>query len=36
MSVTEGLVWLTARTPDNIVVDLPDVSDSTLQGFARG
>lgn len=35
MSTTEGLVWLTARTPDNIVVDLPDVPDSMLKDFAR-
>lgn len=35
MSTTEELVWLTARTPDNIVVNLPDVDDSTLEGFTR-
>jgi len=35
MSTTERLVWLTARTPDNIVVNLPDVDDSTLQGYTR-
>jgi uncharacterized RmlC-like cupin family protein len=35
MSVTEDLVWLTARTPDNIVVNLPDVDDSTLEGYRR-
>ena len=35
MSVTEDLVWLTARTPENIVVNLPDVDDSTLEGYAR-
>lgn len=35
MSVTEDLVWLTTRTPDNIVVNLPDVDDSTLEGYAR-
>lgn len=35
MSVTEDLVWLTARTPDNIVVNLDDVDDSTLDGFRR-
>lgn len=35
MSTTEELVWLTARTPDNIVVNLPDVDDSTLEGFVR-
>lgn len=35
MSVTEELVWLTARTPDNLVVDLPDVDDATLEGYRR-
>jgi uncharacterized RmlC-like cupin family protein len=35
MSVTEQLVWLTCRTPDNIVVNLPDVDDSTLEGYRR-
>ncbi|WP_158811790.1 cupin domain-containing protein [Beijerinckia sp. L45] len=36
MSLTEDLVWITARTPDNIVVNLDDVPDSTLAGFVRG
>ncbi|SIO67043.1 Uncharacterized protein, RmlC-like cupin domain [Bradyrhizobium erythrophlei] len=35
MSVTEELVWLTARTPENIVVNLPDVEDATLEGYHR-
>lgn len=35
MSTTEELVWLTARTPDNIVVNLEDVSDDVLAGFRR-
>ncbi|AZI66114.1 cupin domain-containing protein (plasmid) [Rhodococcus qingshengii] len=35
MSTTEELVWLTARTPDNIVVNLPDVDDSTLEGYTH-
>jgi uncharacterized RmlC-like cupin family protein len=35
MSTTRDLVWLTARTPDNIVVNLPDVDDSVLAGFRR-
>ena len=35
MSVTEELVWLTARTPENIVVNLDDVDDSTLDGYRR-
>ncbi|RYE87054.1 MAG: cupin domain-containing protein [Hyphomicrobiales bacterium] len=33
MSTTEDLVWLTTRTPDNIVVNLPDVTDDSLQGY---
>lgn len=35
MSTTEDLVWMTCRTPDNIVVNLPDVPDAALQGFRR-
>lgn len=35
MSVAEELVWLTARTPENIVVNLDDVDDSTLAGYRR-
>ena len=35
MSVTDELVWLTTRTPDNSVVNLDDVDDSTLEGFRR-
>lgn len=35
MSTTDELVWLTTRTPDNIVVNLPDVDDSILEGFRR-
>lgn len=35
MSVDEDLVWLTCRTPDNIVVNLPDVGDSELEGYRR-
>lgn len=35
MSTTEELVWLTTRTPDNIVVNLPDVADDTLTGYRR-
>ena len=31
----EELVWLTARTPENIVVNLDDVDDSTLEGYRR-
>jgi uncharacterized RmlC-like cupin family protein len=35
MSTTEELVWLTTRTPDNIVVNLDEVDDSVLEGFRR-
>jgi len=35
MSVTEELVWLTASTPENIVVNLADVDDATLEGYRR-
>ncbi len=35
MSTTEELVWLTTRTPDNIVINLPEVDDAILEGFRR-
>lgn len=35
MSTTEGLTWLTCRTPDNIVVNLPDVPDEMLADYRR-
>lgn len=35
MSTTEELVWLTARTPENLVVNLPDVADAMLDGYER-
>lgn len=35
MSTTEELVWLTTRTPDNIVVNLPEVDDSALADYRR-
>lgn len=35
MSTTEELIWLTTRTPENIVINLPEVDDSTLAGFHR-
>jgi uncharacterized RmlC-like cupin family protein len=35
MSTTEELVWLTCRTPDNIVVNLEDVDDDALDGYRR-
>lgn len=36
MSTTDELVWLTTRTPENIVVNLDDVDDATLEGYRRG
>jgi uncharacterized RmlC-like cupin family protein len=35
MSTTEELVWLTCRTPDNIVVNLDEVDDEALEGYRR-
>lgn len=35
MSITEELVWLTSRTPENIVVNLDEVEDATLEGYRR-
>ena len=35
MSTTEELVWLTTRTPENLVVNLPDVTDESLTGYHR-
>jgi uncharacterized RmlC-like cupin family protein len=35
MSTIEELVWLTCRTPDNIVINLPDIEDSAIQGYRR-
>ncbi|KMO36727.1 cupin domain-containing protein [Methylobacterium aquaticum] len=35
MSTTEELVWLTCRTPENIVVNLDDVHDATLADYVR-
>jgi uncharacterized RmlC-like cupin family protein len=35
MSTTEDLWWIACRTPENIVVNLKDVDDSTLAGYSR-
>ena len=35
MSTTEELVWVTCRTPDNIVINLADIDDAMLVGFRR-
>jgi uncharacterized RmlC-like cupin family protein len=33
LSRTRPLVWMTTRTPDNIVVNLPDVADADLRDW---
>jgi uncharacterized RmlC-like cupin family protein len=35
MSTTEELWWLACRTPENIVVNLPDIEDALLAGYRR-
>jgi uncharacterized RmlC-like cupin family protein len=35
MSTTDDLIWLTTRTPENIVVNLPDIADEVLVGYSR-
>lgn len=35
MSLTEELVWMTTRIPDNIVVNLDGVLDAVLAGYRR-
>lgn len=35
LSTTDELIWLTARTPENIVVNLPDVTDDSLVGYRK-
>lgn len=35
MSTTNHLVWLTTRTPENIVVNLTDIDDAVLIGYSR-
>lgn len=35
MSTTDELVWLTCRTPDNIVVNLDEIPDDQLEGYRR-
>jgi len=35
MSTTEELWWLACRTPENIVVNLPDIDDAVLEGYRR-
>ena len=34
MSTTEELWWLACRTPENIVINLPDIEDSILAAIA--
>ena len=35
MSTTEELWWITCRSPENIVVNLPDVDDASIAGYRR-
>jgi uncharacterized RmlC-like cupin family protein len=35
MSTTEDLWWIACRSPENIVVNLPDIEDSSLAGYRR-
>jgi uncharacterized RmlC-like cupin family protein len=35
MSTTDELWWLACRSPENIVVNLPDVTDVMLKGYRR-
>jgi uncharacterized RmlC-like cupin family protein len=35
MSTTEELWWLACRSPENIVVNLPDIDDAILAGYRR-
>ena len=35
MSTTEELWWLACRSPENIVINLPDVNDAQLAGYRR-
>jgi uncharacterized RmlC-like cupin family protein len=35
MSTTDELWWLACRTPENIVVNLTDVDDTSLTGYRR-
>jgi uncharacterized RmlC-like cupin family protein len=35
LSPDDDLVWLTTRTPENIVINLPDVPNEALAGFSE-
>ena len=35
MSTTKELWWLACRTPENIVIKLPDIDDKLLAGYRR-
>jgi uncharacterized RmlC-like cupin family protein len=35
LSTTEELWWLACRTPENIIINLPDVDDASLKGCRR-
>jgi uncharacterized RmlC-like cupin family protein len=35
MSTTDELWWIACRSPENIVVNLPDIDDASLAGYRR-
>ena len=35
MSTTKERWWLACRSPENIVVNLPDIEDALLAGYRR-
>ena len=35
MSTTEELWWIACRSPENLIVNLPDVDDASLTGYRR-
>jgi uncharacterized RmlC-like cupin family protein len=36
MSTSDELWWIACRSPENIIVNLPDVADAMLAGYRRG
>ncbi|MDP8997136.1 MAG: cupin domain-containing protein [Pseudomonadota bacterium] len=36
MSTTDELWWIACRSPENLIVNLPDVDDAALTGYRRG
>ena len=35
MSTTEELWWIACRSPENLIVNLPDIDDASLTGYRR-